>query len=172
MPLQSVSTTYCLDRRSVLPGGLLWTFALVLGAAPDARAQHAPDVAHMRADAAHRAARNGEIILIDIRRPEEWQETGLAESAVPLDMTQRDFVDKLIMLRQLYPEKPLALICRTGNRTGHVTTLLAQQGFPGLIDVREGMVGGRHGPGWLTRGLPVYDGTPGNIRARLQQILP
>lgn len=172
MAIPSVSPTCFPDRRSALLGGLSLGVVLAIGAAPVARAQHAPDVAHMRADAAHRAARKGEIILVDIRRPEEWQETGLAEGAVPLDMTQRDFVDRLITLRQSYPEKPLALICRTGNRTGHVSTLLAQQGFSGLIDVREGMAGGPYGPGWLRRGLPVYDGTPENIRARLQQVLP
>lgn len=172
MPLQSDFPSIDVDRRSALRAGVLLSIALAFGAAPGARAQHAPDVAHMSADAAHRAARKGHIILVDIRRPEEWQETGLAEGAVPLDMTQRDFVDRLITLRQSYPEKPLALICRTGNRTGHVSTLLAQQGFSGLIDVREGMAGGPYGPGWLRRGLPIYDGTPENIRARLQQVLP
>lgn len=141
---------------------------------PDrADAQQASPVATIAPDEALKQAQAGDIILIDIRTPEEWAQTGVAEGAIGLDMTRDDFVDQMVALRQANPDTPLALICRTGNRSGYVTDALAKQGFPGLADVKEGMVGGRNGAGWLKRGLPVYEGTEANVqdrtRARLGQ---
>lgn len=127
--------------------------------------------AKLAADAALDAVRRGEIILVDIRTPEEWKETGIAEGAVAYDMRDKEFVQTLIDLRLAYPDRPIALICRTGNRSGNVWRVLSAQGFPGLADVAEGMAGGPNGTGWLKRGLPVYAGTPELIEARRREIL-
>lgn len=161
-------------RRIVLKTGLAavaTALALPFGASL-ARAQSPAGIGYLGPDEAHAAAKAGEIILIDIRRPEEWLETGIAEGAIGLDMTQDDFIPALIALRQANPAKPLAMICRTGNRTGHVTRTLADSGFPGLVDVSEGMVGGHNGKGWLKRGLPTYAGTADNVRTRRRAALP
>lgn len=137
-----------------------------------AHAAEAAKIAYLSADEAHKAALAGDIILLDIRRPEEWLETRVAEGAVGLDMTQENFVPTLVALRKANPDKPIAMICRTGNRTGYVTKALAKQGFPGLVDVSEGMAGGPNGTGWLKRGLPTYAGTLENVTARRNQLLP
>lgn len=129
------------------------------------------DVTLMKPDAAYDAAQKGEIILIDIRRPDEWAATNVAEGAIGLDMRDEDFVSTLALLRRANPELPIALICRTGARTEYVTKTLAAQGFPGLVDVSEGMVGGRNGPGWLKRGLPTYEGSLANVEER-RRLLP
>jgi rhodanese-related sulfurtransferase len=50
---------------------------------------------------------------------------------------------------------PIALICRTGNRTTQVQRYLQSQGFTNVYNVKEGMAGSGAGPGWLKRGLPV-----------------
>lgn len=160
-----------LTRRAALSAAFYGAFALM--ALPKAAvAQDAEKVSVLTADAAFAAAQAGEIVLIDIRRPEEWAQTGVAEGAIGLDMTRDDFVDKLVALRMANPAQPLALICRTGNRTEYVTQALSQRGFPGLADVSEGMVGGPRGPGWLTRGLPTYEGTPENVAQRTDAVLP
>ena len=153
-------------RRSFLAGGL--AFAMIALMSPDrANAEPKP----MTAPEAYEAAKAGEIVLVDIRRPEEWAETGIPEGAVALDMTAPDFVKQLVEIRKKFPKKPIAMICRTGNRSNYVTTTLDRQGFPGLIDVKEGVVGGRNGPGWLKRGLPVYAGTPENVKERLEALM-
>jgi hypothetical protein len=50
---------------------------------------------------------------------------------------------------------PIALICRTGNRTTQVQRYLQSQGFTQVYNVKEGMAGSGAGPGWIKRGLPV-----------------
>lgn len=120
---------------------------------------------------AFNAARKGEIILVDIRTPQEWAETGIGEGAIALDMRAPDFVRSLVTLRKTYEDKPIAMICRTGNRSGYVVQTLAAQGFPGLVDVSEGMAGGPNGKGWLARALPVYPGTPDEIAPRLDAVM-
>lgn len=122
----------------------------------------------MDAPTAHEKAMAGEIILVDIRTPPEWAQTGIGEGALAINMRDPEFVKALVVLRQLNPEKPIALICRTGNRSGYVVKALAQQGFPGLVDVPEGMAGSKAGPGWLKRGLPTYPGKKEEIVKRLK----
>ena len=160
-----------ITRRNLLQKGAQFLAAtapmLALGAGP-ALSQTATSRGYeiMDAQKAYEAAQKGEIILIDIRTPREWAETGIGEGAIALDMREKDFVQNLVKLRQDNPETPLALICRTGNRSGYVVQTLAQQGFPGLVDVSEGMVGGPNGQGWITRGLPVYPGVQAEIEKR------
>ncbi len=123
------------------------------------------------AEDAYAKAKSGEIILVDIRTPREWLQTGLAEGAIALDLTSDTFVDSLVHLRQTYPDKVIAMICRTGNRTGYVFNQLTMQGFPGLADVSEGMTGGPGGKGWIRRGLPIYAGTKENVEKRLSAVM-
>lgn len=171
MRLQVTTPKANISRRGVLAGTAALG-AVVLGGAYAVFAQ-STGVAFeiMDAPTAHEAANNGEIILVDIRTPEEWAETGVGEGAIALNMLAEDFVPSLVQLRETYPNLPIAMICRTGNRSDRVTTTLAAQGFTSLIDVKEGMVGGRHGDGWLKKGLPIYAGTPDEISARLKAVL-
>lgn len=111
----------------------------------------------MSAQEAHDAARAGAIVLVDIRSPEEWRETGVPLGASPITMHQHP--DTLLReLRKLHPKsstKPLAVICAHGVRSSYLQDWLARHGFDRVIDVSEGMEGGHGGTGWLKAGLPV-----------------
>ncbi len=155
------------SRRVFLTGAIA---AVAAGIALKATPVQAGE-ATMTPPEAHMAAVAGDIILVDIRTPPEWAETGIGEGAIALDMTQKDFVDSLVKLRNAYPEKPIAVICRTGNRSGYVFDALNKQGFPGLVNVPEGMAGGRNGKGWIPRGLPTYPGTKEEIEKRLNDVM-
>lgn len=126
-------------------------FALIFIVATSATAE----VAQMTPDEAYAKAIAGEIVLIDIRTPEEWAETGLPDVALQNNLHAADFVQKLLAIRDQNPNTPLALICRTGNRTGRATSQLYQAGLTNVIDVVEGVAGSGVGPGWFARGLPV-----------------
>lgn len=116
------------------------------------------DSGHLTAQAAMDGMARGELILIDIRRPEEWQQTGVAKGAWPLDMTARDFGPKLLAVLERNPNRKIAIICRTGNRSNYLRGVLAKNGIKGVLDVAEGMAGGPRGKGWIPSGLPVVSG--------------
>lgn len=104
---------------------------------------------------AHTAARSGDLILIDIRRPDEWVGTGIPEHATPLDMRRADFEEALLQIAGGDTDRPVALICARGVRSDRLSARLAAAGFTAIRDVPEGMLGSRAGPGWLGRSLPV-----------------
>lgn len=112
---------------------------------------------------AHAKAQKGEIILVDVRTPDEWKQTGVPASAHTITMHQPGPQ----LLKQLDDvlggdrSKPLAIICRTGNRTGSLAGPLEQAGYKTVINVAEGMAGGRSGPGWAKTGLPIRKWAPG-----------
>tara|TARA_R110002072_G_scaffold4068_4_gene28814 strand:+ start:614 stop:1090 length:477 start_codon:yes stop_codon:yes gene_type:complete len=101
------------------------------------------------------ALRAGNIMLIDIRRPDEWMKTGVAEGAQTLDLRRDDFVEALTRMADGDLNRPIALICARGVRSDRTGTRLTDAGFTQIIDIPEGMLGSRAGPGWLERGLPV-----------------
>lgn len=113
------------------------------------------EVATMTPDEAYQRALAGEIVLIDIRTPGEWAQTGLPDVALKADMSVASFIPTILNIRDQNPDIPLAMICRTGNRSGYVTGELFKAGMTNVIDVVEGMAGSGVGPGWVTRGLPV-----------------
>lgn len=135
-----------MNRRTLLA-------SLLLTAAP-ALAQQA-ERPTMSVREAHEAARSGKVVLVDIRTPEEWRDTGVPEGAIRLDMTHPAFEARLAALRAEHAGKPIALICRTANRTRRVQETLTQRGWRDIVDVRGGLLGDGRNRGWLDEGLPV-----------------
>jgi rhodanese-related sulfurtransferase len=113
----------------------------------------------LSAPEAQRRADAGELILIDVRTPEEWQQTGVPAGAKLVSLRHpagaQGFVDGV--LEQVGGDRQAAIgvICRTGNRSGQAQGLLAAQGFAKVYNIREGMAGSAAGPGWIKRGLPL-----------------
>jgi rhodanese-related sulfurtransferase len=130
----------------------LFAALLAFGAAAHAE----PDLAAPDAAAAVAA---GKVTLIDIRTPPEWKETGVAKGAQLINMLHPQgapgFTNALLEKVNGNKNAPIALICRTGNRTTQVQRYLQSQGFTQVYNVKEGMAGSGAGPGWLKRGLPV-----------------
>jgi rhodanese-related sulfurtransferase len=108
---------------------------------------------------AHSAAIRGALLLIDIRRPDEWALTGVPDQAHALDMRRPDFTAQLHRLAGANPSRPVALICARGIRSRRLAARLSGLGFPDIVDVAEGMLGSADGPGWVKRGLPVRAAT-------------
>ncbi|MBK6744016.1 MAG: rhodanese-like domain-containing protein [Hydrogenophilales bacterium] len=124
---------------------------------PVALAACAPSSAgpELGAPEAHRRAQAGELILIDIRRPEEWRQTGVAQGAARIDMRRPDFADAVLRQVDGKFDAPIGIICRTGNRTTQMQKAMLDAGFTQVYNIREGMAGSAAGPGWLRQGLPV-----------------
>lgn len=130
-----------------------------LGAALSAAAGLALAVPDMTAPDAAAAVADGKITLIDIRTPPEWKETGVAHGAQMLNMLHPQgapgFTNALLEKLNGDKNAPIALICRTGNRTTQVQRYLQSVGFTNVYNVKEGMAGSNAGPGWIKRGLPL-----------------
>lgn len=109
----------------------------------------------LMADDARAMMEAGDLVLLDIRRPEEWEQTGVAEGAWPVSMHEADFGNRLVEILQQYGPDQIAFICRTGNRSNFLRSQIEDQGVPGIRDVSEGMMGNGRAPGWMVRGLPI-----------------
>jgi len=124
-----------------------WFFFVVACTADAGPVLSAPD--------AFAKSRTGQLTLIDIRTPREWRETGVAQGALPIDMSRTTFVQELLAAVGGDTDAPIGIICRTGNRTTYTQKALQEMGFTKVYNVKEGMIGSRAGPGWIRRGLPV-----------------
>ncbi len=74
----------------------------------------------------------GEALLIDVREPAEWSETGVAAPALLLSLSDlRGDRDKwsAVLAEAKANATPLLLYCRSGNRSGQAAALLAKEGF-------------------------------------------
>ena len=133
-------------RRTVL--------ALALLAAGGALAQQAAPAA-MGAREAYEAQQAGALVLVDIRTPPEWAQTGVPKGALRIDVASADFLSKLEAARRAHPGKRIGLICRTSSRTSRAAQALAARGWSEIVDVAGGVAGSPRGKGWLAEGLPV-----------------
>lgn len=117
------------------------------------------DAPQLSAPEAFALAQQGKMRIIDIRRPDEWRATGIAAGVERLDMRHpggaQGFAQALLARVGGDRDAPIALICRTGNRTTQVQAVLRELGFTNVYNITEGMAGSRAGPGWIARGLPV-----------------
>ena len=97
-------------------------------------------------------AREDGVIIIDIRREEEWQETGIipgAEMVTAFDASGRVHPEFLDSFRSVVPgpDTPVMLYCRTGNRTTSLgNALIEQLGFSNVTHLSDGITG------WLAEG--------------------
>ncbi|MCC5863876.1 MAG: rhodanese-like domain-containing protein [Wenzhouxiangella sp.] len=116
-------------------------------------------VTTMGAFDAWQAVEQGEALLVDIRQPEEWAQTGMARNAIGISMLhpegQQGFLRDLVTATGGRLDAPVVLICRTGNRTSQVRQALESMGFTNVSHIPEGMIGSRAGPGWIASDLPV-----------------
>jgi rhodanese-related sulfurtransferase len=94
------------------------------------------------------------VTLIDIRRPEEWTQTGVVEGSIKataFDKQGRFQESFLEVLEDLVsPNDEFALICRTGNRTAALSNWLSTKGgYKNVMNVQNGITS------WIKEGRPV-----------------
>ena len=101
-----------------------------------------------------RSKRDAGIKIIDIRRPQEWAETGVVEGSVKataFDASGRLLNSFVETLRQtVQPDEEFIVICRTGNRTAMLSNWLATRaGYAQVLNHGKGITD------WIGAGLPV-----------------
>lgn len=94
------------------------------------------------------------IPVYDIRRPEEWRQTGVIEGSKLLTFVDAngrlrpDFIDRFTAA--IGQNDPVILICRTGSRTSTLARFLVEQmGYTQVFNVRDGITR------WISDDNPV-----------------
>jgi len=108
----------------------------------------AADIPRVAPEEAARRVERGEAVLVDVREPAEWKQTGVAAPAVLLPLSDlrgerrlwKPFLEK-------HRDKEIILACRSGNRSGQAAAILAAEGF------RTANAGGFRD--WVAAGLPT-----------------
>lgn len=79
---------------------------------------------------------SAEAEIIDVRSPEEYAE-GHIKGARNVSITGPEFMDEVGRLDR---EKPYALYCRSGNRSGTALQLMQQMGFTTVGHLESGLL--------------------------------
>jgi rhodanese-related sulfurtransferase len=124
---------------------LLAPVAVVCAAETPKPAAEVPQIAPA---AAAKLVADGKAVLIDVREPAEWAETGVAKPAVLLAKSDFDGVQKdWKPFLENVGDKQVIVYCRTGRRSGVIAAALAEKG------VKVANAGGFKD--WSDAGLPV-----------------
>lgn len=80
--------------------------------------------------------RSGAIIL-DVRTPEEWRQTGMVPGSVPATL-DRNF---LATVQRRIPDKntPVVTLCRSGSRSVKAANILAEHGYSNVYNAAGGI---------------------------------
>jgi rhodanese-related sulfurtransferase len=91
----------------------------------------ATEVAKITAPEAAALVAAGKAVLVDVREPAEWAETGVAAPALLLPESDYDGA------RKFWPDflahvgdKQIIVYCRSGRRSGLIAAKLAEKGLP------------------------------------------
>lgn len=84
------------------------------------------------------------ITIVDIRTEPEWRETGVVPGSVLMTFYREDrsydlegFIAELEL--QAAPDKEIALLCRRGNRSARLASLLSERGYKAIINITGGI---------------------------------
>ena len=124
---------------------------LVVGAMP----LHA-DVIQVDSAGLERLRAEG-VAVIDVRRAEEWRETGVIEGSHLMTFFDKkgrydlgQWMPALVAIAE--SDQPVALICRSGKRSGKVARLLdGQFGYRHVYTARDGILG------WIEEGRSTVE---------------
>jgi rhodanese-related sulfurtransferase len=92
--------------------------------------------------------RKKQLILVDVRTENEWQ-SGIPKGAHTVTLGDPRMVDTIYGFMKEDASAPVAVICRSGMRSGRAAKLLAGAGFTDVSNVRGGMMA------WTAANLPV-----------------
>lgn len=120
-------------------------------------AQAIADIGSLSAQDAHIKVQRGEVVLVDVRTPSEWETTGLPQDSIGIPLESRNFMKQMRGAVMGDLDHPVALICRADNCSDTAAKRLRAAGFTSVYNIPEGMTGRDGvGEGWITQELPTY----------------
>lgn len=98
------------------------------------KAQQESNVTIISWDEVKPAMAEGNIVLVDVRTPKEFA-AGSIEGAENIDYFDKDFEAKFAKFDK---EAPIYIFCKSGNRSGKASKILAKMGFEEIYDIEGG----------------------------------
>jgi rhodanese-related sulfurtransferase len=89
-------------------------------------------------------------VIVDVRNPDEWATTGVPAGAALIPLPQ--FEQRAP--QELPKDKPIYVICNSGNRSTVASAILIKDGYQKVYNVDGGI------QAWLRAGLPVEPYSP------------
>lgn len=83
-------------------------------------------------------------LLVDVREPQEWL-AGHVEGSRHVPLAR-------LNPRDLPSDRPVVLVCRSGNRSGVAAQMLAAAGHPDFANMTGGLIS------WEAAGFPLVSG--------------
>lgn len=77
---------------------------------------------------------NPDIIVIDVRTPDEIAQTGAIENSINIDFKSSDFKEKISVLDK---DKEYILFCKSGNRSGQASKIMVEMGFSNINNLNN-----------------------------------
>ncbi len=116
----------------------------------------AADLNNLSVEEVEALQKQGDVLIIDVRTPEEWKQTGIIPGSVPLQFFDKDgnaltqtWLTQFDQLRKS-PDQPVILVCRSGHRSGLVGNFLTKKlGLEHINHLSTGL------KSWLKAGKPV-----------------
>lgn len=86
-----------------------------------------------------------DVVILDVRTPGEFA-TGHIANAINIDAESGSFASQI---ESLDKTKTYAVYCRSGNRSGNATKIMAEAGFTSLYNMLGGTID------WTNSGFPL-----------------
>ncbi len=109
-------------------------------------------VSRIGVEEAHELVTAGRLMLIDVRHPQEWNETGRPAGSYGVTLQDREFELKVLEILGDDKSKPVALSCRTGARSSRGADRLVAAGHMNVSNIEGGFLA------WKKAGLPIDAG--------------
>ncbi|MFO7245792.1 MAG: ubiquitin-like small modifier protein 1 [Thermaerobacter sp.] len=119
------------------------------GSAPAATAAGDPDgVPSLPAREAARLLEDGELLVVDVREPQEFRQIRIPGSrSLPLgSLAER--------ASEIDPARPVVMVCTVGERSAAAVRALRRAGFANVYNLKGGLMA------WLNERLPTESGEP------------
>lgn len=138
-----------MNLRHFIQGGLLAGLLSVSFGGAAAAQGLPPEMPVSRGDL---MVRKAGALLIDVRTPEEWAETGVPVTAHTVSLEDPDFMATIARLTKGDKDQSIAFICRSGNRSAKARDRLIEAGYTNVTSIAGGVSGTN---GWIDADLPV-----------------
>jgi len=97
---------------------------------------NAGKIYHVSAVDFNKVVKLEKVSIVDIRTPQEF-DSGHIKGAANIDWYERSFKD---LIQEIPKDKPIAIYCRSGNRTSKAANLLQSLGFKEIVNLNYGIV--------------------------------